>query len=62
MGFKDAEAVKLFANHTIFLSQATSPFKGLHKVLEALPAVLRCYPDAKVRIPAITASRIQPVK
>lgn len=43
--------------HTIFLSQATSPFKGLHKVLEALPAVLRRYPDAKVRIAGANITR-----
>ena len=45
--------------HTIFLSQATSPFKGLHKVLEALPAVLRCYPDAKVRIAGADITRFE---
>lgn len=36
--------------HTIFLSQAGYPIKGLHKVLEAMPLILRHYPDAKIRI------------
>ena len=36
--------------HTIFLSQATYPFKGLHMVLRALETVLRKYPDAKVLV------------
>ena len=36
--------------HTIFLSQANRPLKGLHLLLEALPLVRRQYPDVKVRI------------
>ena len=36
--------------HSIFLSQAHYPIKGLHKVLEALPLVLRVYPDTKVYV------------
>ncbi len=39
--------------HTIFLSQAIYPIKGLHKVLEALPYVIQKYPDTKVRIAGI---------
>ncbi len=31
--------------HRIFLSQAAQPLKGLHKVLMALPLILRHYPD-----------------
>lgn len=34
--------------HTIFLSQMTYPFKGLHMVLKALPTVLKEFPDTKV--------------
>ena len=34
--------------HQIFYSQADYPIKGLHFVLEALPAVLEKYPDTKV--------------
>lgn len=36
--------------HTIFLSQAGYPIKGLHQVLHALPIVLQHYPDTQVRI------------
>lgn len=36
--------------HTIFLSQAGYPIKGLHQVLKAMPLVLRQYPDTKIRI------------
>ena len=36
--------------HTIFLSQAGYPVKGLHMVLRALPLVQKFYPDTKVRI------------
>lgn len=36
--------------HTIFLSQAHYPIKGLHKLLEALPIVLRQYPNTKVLV------------
>lgn len=36
--------------HTIFLSQASYPIKGLHQVLNALPIVLQHYPDTRVRI------------
>lgn len=36
--------------HTIFISQAGYPIKGLHKVLEAMPLVLQNYPDAQICI------------
>ena len=36
--------------HTIFLSQSHYPLKGLHMVAEALPLVLRHYPDARVHV------------
>ena len=36
--------------HTIFLSQAGYPIKGLHKVIEALPYVLKKYPDTIVYV------------
>lgn len=34
--------------HSIFLSQAGYPIKGLHQVLKAMPLILKHYPDAKV--------------
>lgn len=36
--------------HTIFVSQAYYPIKGLHQLIKALPMILREYPDIKVRI------------
>lgn len=36
--------------HTIFLSQATYPIKGLHQVLKAMPLILRHYPNTQIRI------------
>ena len=36
--------------HTIFLSQAGYPVKGLHQVLKAMPLILRKYPDTVIRV------------
>lgn len=36
--------------HSIFLSQATSPIKGMHQLLKAMPLVLSHYPDTRIRI------------
>ena len=36
--------------HSIFVSQAGSPIKGLHMLLKALPLILRKYPDTKVYV------------
>lgn len=36
--------------HTIFLSQAYSPIKGIHKLIEALPLIIREFPDTKVYV------------
>lgn len=36
--------------HTIFLSQASYPIKGLHQVLKAIPLVLRYYPSTSIRV------------
>lgn len=36
--------------HSIFLSQADYPIKGLHKVLMAIPLILKEYPDTKIYI------------
>lgn len=36
--------------HSIFLSQAAYPIKGLHQVIKALPLVLRHYPDLKLYV------------
>lgn len=36
--------------HSIFLSQANYPIKGLHQIVRALPAIRAKYPDIKVRV------------
>ena len=36
--------------HSIFLSQAHKPIKGIHKIIEALPYVIREYPDVRVYV------------
>lgn len=39
--------------HTIFLSQANYPIKGLHQILRALPLIRERYPDVEVRIAGV---------
>lgn len=36
--------------HSIFLSQAGYPIKGLHQVLKSMPIILRHYPDTRIRV------------
>lgn len=36
--------------HSIFISQASYPIKGLHILLKALPLVLNQYPDSKIYV------------
>lgn len=36
--------------HQIFISQADYPIKGFHYLLQALPAVLKEFPDTKVKV------------
>lgn len=36
--------------HSIFVSQAWYPIKGLHKLLEAMPLILREFPDTKIYV------------
>ncbi len=38
------------SKHTIFLSQGTYPIKGLHQMLNAMPLIIRHYPNAQIRI------------
>lgn len=48
--------------HTIFLSQAMYPIKGLHMVLEALPAVIQRHPDTKVKIAGVNITKYDTLK
>lgn len=43
--------------HSIFVSQAGYPIKGLHQLLKAMPLILRQYPDAKIRIAGYDITR-----
>lgn len=36
--------------HSIFISQAGYPIKGLHQVLKAMPFILRLFPDTQIRV------------
>lgn len=36
--------------HSIFVSQASYPIKGIHILFEAMPMILRRYPDAKIYV------------
>lgn len=48
---------ELCVPHSIFLSQAGMPLKGLHQVLRAMPLVLRHYPDTMIRIAGSDVTR-----
>lgn len=48
--------------HSIFLSQAGYPIKGLHQVLKALPFVIKKYPDVKVYIAGVDVRRVNTLK
>lgn len=37
-------------SHSIFLSQARDPIKGLHQMLRAMPIILRHYPDTIIKV------------
>lgn len=48
--------------HSIFVSQAGYPIKGLHQLLKAFPFVLREYPDASIRIAGADITRCNTFK
>lgn len=48
--------------HTIFLSQAGYPIKGLHQLIKAMPLILRHYPDAKIRIAGTDVTKSNTLK
>ena len=43
--------------HSIFLSQAGYPVKGLHQLLKAIPLILRHYPDTTVKIAGLDITK-----
>lgn len=42
--------IKRCEQYSIFLSQAQTPIKGIHKLIEAMPYIIRQYPKVKVYI------------
>ena len=48
--YEDAWEYNKCKKHSLFVSQAHYPIKGLHMLLKALPLVLRNYPDTMVRV------------
>ena len=50
------------SKHTIFLSQAAYPIKGLHQVLKAMPMILKYYPDTTIRIAGTDITRCNTLK
>ncbi len=47
--------------HTIFISQAQYPVKGFHTLLEAMPIILKRFPDAKVKVSGKNFINVSPV-
>lgn len=47
--------------HSIFISQGTYPIKGLHQVLNAMPMILKHYPDTTIRVAGTDITKERPV-
>lgn len=47
--------------HTIFLSQSTTPLKGLHLLLDAMSLILQHYPDTQIRIAGDDITKTRPI-
>lgn len=54
--FKKCEA------HSIFISQAGYPLKGLHQVIKALPLVLNKFPNAKIYVAGNDITKISTIE
>lgn len=48
--YKNQWDINKCEKHSIFISQAQNPIKGLHYILEAMPTILSRYPDAKLYV------------
>lgn len=46
--YKHIWDIKKCENHSIFVSQGSYPIKGLHFMLEAMPLILKRFPDTKL--------------
>lgn len=48
--YKERWELAKMDRHTIFVSQGDYPLKGLHFILQALPEVIKVYPDTKLYV------------
>ena len=48
--------------HSIFVSQASYPIKGLHQLLRAMPLILQHYPDTTIRVAGDDVTRLKSAK
>lgn len=48
--------------HSIFISQAGYPIKGLHLMLEAMPLILRRFPDARIYVAGLNIIKSETLK
>lgn len=48
--------------HSIFVSQAGYPLKGLHQLIKAMPLIIRHYPDTVIRIAGADISKTATLK
>lgn len=48
--------------HSIFVSQGSYPIKGLHYMLEAMPLVLKNFPDAKLYVGGANITKSETIK
>ncbi|MEG1442435.1 MAG: glycosyltransferase, partial [Oscillospiraceae bacterium] len=48
--YKNEWSLEKCRKHSIFISQAHYPIKGFHKILEALPIILKFFPDTVVYV------------
>jgi len=48
--YKHVWSLEKCQKHSIFVSQATYPIKGLHYMLEAMPQILKKFPNAKLYV------------
>lgn len=48
--YEDVWSYETCVPHSIFVSSASYPLKGLHMLLQAMPIILKFYPDTKVVI------------
>lgn len=48
--------------HSIFVSQAGYPIKGLHQLLRAMPLIIQHYPNAKIRVAGSDITKCDGIK